>query len=284
MGVSISPICQQWLNLFFLHNYYSQIPTVSKLSYTVPTSLISSSCQLKVLVETGYATKGNHRLSLGPPWEILISCRGESCQKDRSTNLQASVGHFEEFTRLTCAKATTPCFYQKFSTCNLILESTVCIFSQRHGVAGNTGNTQENIVEYSASPCKRIMSSWGELATKLSFSPQPVASKNCLFSTNTCRQLKLSPSARILAAVPMHSFVLVRNTLVILFATSSKPSSPSATCLCLHWRLKPACNKSWGHCTVTPWGSREGCQGYEAIDNAANPQFDTAQIVCEEKR
>ena len=85
-----------------------------------------------------------------------------------------------------------------------------------------------------APPCKKMISSRGELATNCSRESQALASKNAPRSTNTCLALTRSPSCRILAVVPMHSFVLMRNTLVSLPLTQCKFMSLGRTCLCLH--------------------------------------------------
>ena len=78
-----------------------RVPAVQSSSGTLPTSLIHSSCRLKIPIIATYAASSDHGLSLGPPWEVLITCCRETSQKDRSTNLQTFLSHVKVLARWT---------------------------------------------------------------------------------------------------------------------------------------------------------------------------------------
>lgn len=80
-----------------------RVPAVDSSSGLLPTSLVRSSCQLKVPIIATYVASSDHGLPLGLPWEVLITCCWKPGQKDRSTNLQASLGHVIVLARWTYA-------------------------------------------------------------------------------------------------------------------------------------------------------------------------------------
>jgi len=84
-------------------NPMQRVPAVQSSSGTLPTSLICSSCQLKIPIIATYAASSDHGLSLGPPWKVLITCCRKTSQKDRSTNLQTFLSHVKVLARWTCA-------------------------------------------------------------------------------------------------------------------------------------------------------------------------------------
>ena len=92
-----------------------RVPAVQSSSGTLPTSLIRSSCQLKIPIKTTYAASSHHGLSLRPPWEVLITCCRETSQKNRSTKLQTFLSHVKSACQMDLCNKGSPYLHKQSS-------------------------------------------------------------------------------------------------------------------------------------------------------------------------